>query len=128
MLRKMTMSLLCATALISSSAHSTVTHQLQDGVTIVFDMEPNEPQLLVNYMFWTVDADCVISSEDPSNEFYVVALAKKGKINDIPLKAGESLRMDVHNNDIVNIVADSGAKVEITNFGKHLVKATCTSK
>ena len=34
-------------------------------------------------MFWAVEANCKITAEDESNEFFAEALAKKGKINNI---------------------------------------------
>ena len=127
MLRKFSLRILFAAASLSTCAYSMESHFLQYGVTIEFNLPSNEPQVLVNYMFWPIEANCIMSTEDESNDFLIVALAKKGKINDIPLSAGESLRVTVHPNDNVKINADSGAKVEITNFGQHTVKATCTA-
>ncbi|WP_341273450.1 hypothetical protein [Legionella wadsworthii] len=100
---------------------------LQRGVLIEYELPSNDPQLFLNYLFWSVEANCKIDTVDDGNELYIVAIAKKGKINDIDLSAGESLRITVHSGENLKITAESGAKVEITNLGQHTVKATCTA-
>ncbi|QMT60973.1 MULTISPECIES: hypothetical protein [unclassified Legionella] len=127
MLRKFGLGLLCIAASLSTSAYSTQSHLLQRGVTIEYDLPSNDPQIFLNYLFWPVEANCKITTEDEGDELLVVALAKKGKVNDINLSAGESLRITVHPNENLKLSAESGAKVEITNFGTHTVKATCTA-
>jgi hypothetical protein len=127
MLRKFGLCLLCFAASLSTSAYSTESHLLQRGVTIEYELPSNDPQIFLNYLFWPVEANCKIDSQDEGDEFLVVALAKKGKVNDIGLSAGESLRITVHPGENLKINADSGAKVEITNLGPHTVKATCTA-
>ncbi|CAM3064290.1 Uncharacterised protein [Legionella steigerwaltii] len=127
MLRKFGLGLLCVAASLSTSAYSMETHLLRQGVTIEYELPSNDPQLFLNYLFWPVEANCKIVTEDVSDEFLVMALAKKGKINDISLSAGESLRITVHPGENLKISAESGAKVEITNFGQHTVKAICTA-
>lgn len=127
MLRKFGLGLLCFISSISTSAYSMESHILQRGVLIEYELPSNDPQLFLNYLFWSIEANCKIDTVDDGNELYIVALAKKGKINDIDLSAGESLRITVHSGENLKITAESGAKVEITNLGQHTVKATCTA-
>jgi hypothetical protein len=127
MLRKFGFGLLCIAASFSSSVYSMGTYALQLGTTLEYELPNNDPQQFINYMFWTVEADCQIATTDESNDLYVKALAKKGKVNNQVLKAGESLVVTVHNGDVLRLSADSGAKVEITNLGLHTVKATCST-
>jgi len=127
MLRKIGYSLLCIAASLSSNTYSMDNYLMPQGATVEYELPPNQPQLFINYMFWSVDAVCKITTPDDSNEFYIMALAKKGKINDIALSAGQSLSLTVHTEEDLKISAESGAKVEITNLGQHLVKATCTT-
>ncbi len=116
-----------AVALTSQAYATTNKHVLQVGVTLEYELPPNQPQLFTNYMFWPIEAICIITSEDSSDVLFVEALSKKGKINDIPLSKGQSLRVEVHPNENLKLNADSGAQVRITNEGQHTVKATCSS-
>ncbi len=127
MLRKFGLGLLCIAASLSTSAYSMESHLLQRGVTIEYELPSNDPQIFLNYLFWPIEANCKIATEDEGDEFLVVALAKKGKVNDVGLSAGESLRVTVHPGENLKISAESGAKVEITNLGPHTVKATCST-
>lgn len=127
MLKKIGFALLFAVYITSPSAYAIGTHVLQPGISIDYDLPPNDPQDLVNYMFWTIDATCVMITPDSSDDLYAIALEKKGKINNIVLKKGESMHLSVHNNDVLKISAESGAKVRIVNNGAHTVKAKCSA-
>ena len=127
MLRKIGFTLLCAAASISTSAYSIPIHSLTPGVTLEYELPSNLPQIFVNYMFWTIEANCKIETTDESNELFVEALNKKGKVNDIILSEGQSMRVTVQNGQNLKITADSGAKVKITNMGLSLVKAICSA-
>lgn len=128
MLRKISFGLLCIAASLSVNANTMDPNFIQPaGISVEYDFPPNQPQLFTNYMFWTIEANCKMITEDESDELYAIALAKRGKINDIPLSSGESIQVTIRNNDNLKVSADSGAKVEITNLGKHLVKASCTT-
>lgn len=127
MLKKLAFVLLCASTTLANHTYAMETHSLQSGVTIVYDLPPNEPQQFINYMFWTVEAECKLTSPDESNEFFAKALAKKGKINGITLSSGHNISLTVRSGDVMKLSAESGAKVEITNLGPSTVKATCTA-
>ncbi len=127
MLRKIGFTLLCAITSLSTPSYSMMSHSLQQGVTLEYELPPHDPQLFVNYMFWSIEANCKITSEDENVELFAEALAKKGKINDITLSAGQSMQANVQSGGSIKLSADSGAKVQITNLGNHLVRATCTS-
>ncbi|KTD82861.1 hypothetical protein [Legionella waltersii] len=127
MLRKIGFTLLFAAASISTSTYSLPTHNLVPGVTLEYEFQPNQPQVFVNYLYWEVSAECKIYSEDSSNEMFTEALLKRGKVNGIPLSKGETLKVTVHNGDILKISAEAGAKVQITNIGAHTLKAICVA-
>lgn len=127
MLRKIGFTLICAVATFSSSTYAMVSHTLQPGMTVEYELVPNEPQLFINYMFWAIEANCKIATVDESDNLFAEALAKKGKINDITLSEGQSMWVTVHPGENLKLSADSGAKVKITNTGLHTVKATCVA-
>ncbi|MFJ1268285.1 hypothetical protein ACD661_06935 [Legionella lytica] len=128
MLRKIGFGLLCMAASLNTHAYSLETPEMQArAITVDYEFLPNQPLILANYMFWTINANCVITTENPSATLKVVAIAKKGKINDIPLAAGESIQVPVFNGETLRLSADSGARVEITNLEQLTVKASCTT-
>ncbi len=128
MLKKIGISLLCMAATISTSTYAVSKNNiLQAGATIEYELPPNEPQTFSNYMFWAIEANCKIITEDEGDVFYAVAVAKKGKLNGIPWSKGDALRVTVHNGENLKINADSGASVKITNEGAHLVRAICSN-
>ena len=127
MLRKIGFTLLCASALISTSVFALSTHLIQPALTLEFQLPPNDPQVFYNFTFSFIEANCRIASEDESNILFIEAMAKKGKVNDIPLSEGESISVRVQSGDIVKLGADSGAKVQITNIGQHNAKAICST-
>lgn len=128
MLRKIGIGLLCAAASLSTAVtNATTTHALQKGMTVEYELLPNEPQIFINYLFWAVEANCIMASEDDSNDLLAEALARKGAVNGVVLTAGESMRVTVHAGENLKLRAESGAKVQITNFGQHSVKALCTA-
>jgi hypothetical protein len=127
MLKKLGLGLLCAAASISTNAYSMVTHTLQVGATVEYELPANQPQLFINYMFWPIEVNCQITTEDESNEIFAEGLARKGKINDVTIFEGESMTLIVQNGEILKLYAESGAKVKMTNLGLHTVKANCAA-
>lgn len=127
MLRKIGCVLLCAGALFSANA-SAMDHSFKPaGVSIEYELPPNEPQVFANYWFWAVTATCSIFSEDSSSNIFIEILNKKGKINGNPVSQGDTLLMTVHPGDKLIINADSGAKVRLTNQGQHSIIANCST-
>lgn len=126
MLRKIGFSILCAAATLNSNVYSS-NHTLQPGLSLEYILAPNKPETFINYMYWEVEANCIITTEDEGNELFAEALAKQGKVNDVELTMGNSMHVIVHNGETLKIAAKSGAKVRITNLGQHTVKATCST-
>jgi hypothetical protein len=126
MLKKIGLALFAAASLCTAS-QAMVNNTMQQHMTVEYELQPNEPQLFTNPMFWAIEANCEIITEDESDDLLVEAIAKKGKINDIPLNAGESMSLTVHHGENLKLRADSGAKVQITNYGNQTVKAVCVA-
>ncbi|MDR3503400.1 MAG: hypothetical protein P4L79_12560 [Legionella sp.] len=129
MLRTIGFGLLCMAASLNTHAYSLEHNEIKPQVATTVDYEflPNQPLILANYMFWTITANCVITTENPNVTLSFEALAKKGKINEIPLTAGESMQVPVFNGETLRLSADSGARVKIINLGELTVKASCTT-
>ncbi|MFA5960090.1 MAG: hypothetical protein WC785_06200 [Tatlockia sp.] len=127
MLQRIKSGLLCASVLLSANCLA-MTYELvpNQGLNYEIELPPNEAQTLANPLFWTVTANCTISTEDQNNEILIEVMNKTGKVNGTSLSQGESLLVNVHSGDQFIISADSGAKVKMTNQGKGSVTASCT--
>lgn len=128
MFKKVTSAFLVAASLFSATCLAQ-THLLQPNMTLYFNFNPNEPQIIKNPLWWTVSADCTIQSEDSSNDLSAVMLRNTGKVNDIELTENSSIVVTVHSKEILRITADAYAWVQITNVGdkKQNVLAICST-
>ncbi|MBN9231888.1 MAG: hypothetical protein BGO90_12465 [Legionella sp. 40-6] len=126
MLKRLSLGILSIVASLSAVAAPIATDTVHAlNMSMDYELHPNQSHTFINYMFWTIDADCKIESQDSSNKLVVVALAKKGKVNEVPLETGQSLEITVVHDQVLKLSAESGAKVEITNYGEHTIKASC---
>lgn len=127
MLRKISCGLLCAGMLFTSANTLAMNHTFTPGVSLEYELPPNDPQLFTNSWFWEITATCTIHTKDGHNDILVEVLKKKGKINGKILTEGDTLLMTVHHNDKLAITAESAGKVKLTNLGSHTVEANCTT-
>ncbi|MFA6302981.1 MAG: hypothetical protein WC627_07600, partial [Legionella sp.] len=116
----------CSLPIFNTAAYSLEATSAPQSVTMEYELIPNHPEEFINYMFWAIEARCLITSTDESDTLFVEALSKKGKVDDVPLKQGETLMLSVHPGQILKLNADAGAKVRLTNLGENPVMAICT--
>ena len=127
MMRKIGLTLLCASGLFSTPAFSITEHVLTQGLAVEYQFTPNEPQVLSNIFFWTIKAVCTVISDVPDNAISIKMLRKTGSVNGIPLTVGDSTGLMMNSGDKLNIIADSGAKVELVNLGNVAIRASCSA-
>lgn len=96
-----------------------------DIISRTYEFEPGIPLSIDNPLFWQLDTLCTIEIKDPEILLTGVMKRKNGEINGLVLKQGESVSVLVKNKDVMHIIADFGARVEITNQGPSVVVATC---
>ncbi|ETO93531.1 hypothetical protein [Legionella oakridgensis] len=128
MIRKMSTMMLCMAMLFMvNTSFATTVHPLVQGVSVDYDLPPQNPQIFSNVFFWTVKASCTIITEMPESAIVIKALSKTGSVNDMHLSAGQTVSIAVRNGDKFTISAASGAKVELTNQGEKNIVARCTT-
>lgn len=127
MLRKIGFTLLCAAGMLSTPAFSTTNVILTPGLSLEYELKPNNPITLANILYWTIKANCTINSHDLQTPLSVTMLRKTGSVNDITLTTNQLLELVVHSGENLKITAESGAKVELVNHGENLVTATCST-
>lgn len=124
MLKKICLTLLCASSLLSATAIG-MTHELAPTLSLEYDLVPNRPELFINYTIFNVKASCDIDTPDKENVIHVRGINRTGSINGQIIRAGDELDIIVHKGDQMELSAQSVAKVELTNKGTHSLKAVC---
>ena len=127
MFRKIGLTALFAACIFSSNAFSATQQIFSMGSSYEFTLPPNAPQVFNNIFFWSISADCSITSYSDSNLFSFTVLRKAGSLNSIPLSQGDAMVLVVHPGDVIHIMAQSGGRIELTNHGDSPIKATCSS-
>jgi hypothetical protein len=127
MIRKIGLTLLCATSLLASNICFATEHMMSQAATYEFPLPANEPQVFTNTFFWTIESKCTIKSNQENNPFSFTVLLKSGTLNGMPLKKGDTVDLLVHPGDQLYISAESGGRIELTNHGLDLVTASCVS-
>lgn len=126
MIRKIALTVLCATSLLSNNGFSTTEDIMSiQGVVYPILLSPNEPHIIPNTFFWSIDLKCTILSNTEINPLSLEVLKKSGTLNGIPLSVGDKMAMDVRTGEQLYITAVSGASVEVTNQGESEVTANC---
>jgi hypothetical protein len=127
MMRKVGLTLLCASSLLTTDAFSTTYSTFKVGRPIEYELPVNDPLIISNILFWQIKAVCLIISDPPGTPITVTMLRKTGSVNDTPLATGDSIGLTVQPGDIFNVTADSGAKVQLVNLGSKPIKASCSA-
>lgn len=112
---------------ITVTAHSTTMNMMIPGMSLEYELLPNESQTMVNFFFWTVKADCTLASNAEQTPIAISMLRKTASVKNIPLKAGDSIQIGFNSGETFTVTADSGAKVELTNKGDDDIKVACES-
>ncbi len=115
--------LVYSAALLSTTAWAT-TYNLS-AIERNFELPANVAQTFFNPVIWKITAKCEILTEDSSNIIDVVGVQKSGSVNGFPVSEGTRFPITVHPFEMLTIVAEAGAKVQLTNYGPHTVKARC---
>ena len=127
MIRKIGVALLCVGGLFATNAFSITNHEFKQGLTVEYELAPNDPQVFSNVFFWTIKSTCTVISEFPDNSIFTTMIRKSGSVNGIPLTAPDAMSLTAQPGDKLNITAESGAKVELVNLGLYTIKASCSA-
>ncbi|MDF1678555.1 MAG: hypothetical protein P1U32_07685 [Legionellaceae bacterium] len=119
--------LFCISTLLAIPALAVEETLLQAGASVDLQLKPNEPQVFSNVFRWTIDADCTVIKSDETTVILFKILRKQGTMNDITLKRGESLRLQVAQDETFHIIAIPGATIELTNEGEDTAIARCVA-
>ncbi|GGI78597.1 hypothetical protein [Legionella impletisoli] len=126
MIRKIGLTTLLMTSLFSSNpALSAHENYLTPGVSISYELKPNSPELVTNVSWWPISAECTLGTEEGSTKISVLNSKKSVSINGSKLTPNQKIVLDVKDKQVLAILADSGAQVELINLGEKVIRATC---
>lgn len=98
------------------------------GISLAYELIPNQTQTFANPLFYTLKAKCRITTADKSGDEFLVHVNKKsGSVNGISLAKNQGITINIKNDDLLEIVANGGAEVALTNKGKSSVFARCST-
>ena len=128
MLKRIIAVLLCASSLVTTQVFSEPTQNqvMPQASSLDYELLPHAPQVFSNVLFYTAKVNCQVISDLPTNAINIAVLKYSGSINGMPLSAGQSLVWVAHPGEVVNIVADKGGKVELTNLENQTIRASCS--
>lgn len=98
-----------------------------EALSKTYEFKPGKITHVDNPVFWKITISCKIKTSDNDDLLLGVMKKKSGKINGIPMKKGDSTTLVVKDGDVLHIVADNGARVDVTNKGQSTVTAKCST-
>lgn len=125
MLQKIAIGLICAGTLVSTNTMA-MTHNLNQGISIEYELPSKSPEMFMNFTIFTINAVCTIqSAPEASDILHVKGLYSSGKINGQDFAKDDEMDIMVKNGDALMLTANPAARVEITNTGNATIKALC---
>ncbi len=125
MIKKSILFFFCGVSMMFTNAYAVTTHVLRLGSGIEYVLPVNEPQLLANPFLWTIKITCTIKSEQENNLISFKVTKKTGTFNGAKFSVGDSMRINLHPNDKIQITAVSGGEVELLNLSNQVIRAEC---
>ena len=125
MFKKISAVLLGATSLFTTQVFSTPTQVMPQGQAVIYSLAPNTPLALQNPLTWTISFNCTITSSPINNSIDITVVNGSGTINGTRLSKNQSITWNESPGDVVKVVAEPGAKVQLINLGSQIVQAAC---
>ena len=90
-------------------------------------LNPNQDKVIANTTLWTIHATCKIHSDTHKKTIRVEGVKNTSSVNGKSLTAGHATSMIVYDQKTIEVSADPGAEVSITNLSNDSVEAVCST-
>lgn len=90
-------------------------------------LAPNTDKVISNNTLWTIHATCEMHSTASKKTIRVNGVKNISHVNGKSLTAGQSTSMTVYAEKTIEVSAEPGAQVTITNLGNDAVEAVCST-
>lgn len=97
------------------------------GQGMNLQLSPKQDKVIANNTLWTIHATCKIHSDTNKKTIRVEGVKNTSHVNGKPLTAGHSTSMVVYDQKTIEVSAEPGAEVTITNLSNDSVEAVCST-
>lgn len=98
-----------------------------DAACLNLELAPKEHKVISNGTLWTIHATCQIQTSATKKTIQVGGLKSTSQVNGKSLSEGETTSMTVYDQKTIEVTAEPGAQVSITNMGADSVVAVCST-
>lgn len=113
-------------SLLGALASCLITGQLQ-AHDMNLHLAPKSDKVISNNTLWTIHATCEIHSTASKKTIRVNGVKNVSHVNGKSLTAGQSTSMAVYAEKTIEVSAEPGAQVTITNLSNDAVEAVCST-
>ena len=97
------------------------------GQGMNLQLNPKQDKVITNSTLWTIHATCHIHSDANKKTIRVEGIKNTSHVNGKALTAGHSTSMVVYDDKTIEVSAEPGAAVTITNLSNDSVEAVCST-
>ena len=91
------------------------------------DLQPKQNKVLSNTTLWTIHATCQIDAGSSKKTIKIKGNKDGGQVNGRELPVGQATSLTVYSVKTVEVTAEPGAQVTISNMSDEPIKAVCTT-
>ena len=91
-------------------------------------LNPHETKPFANNTVFVINAQCTVrSTKQCANKIKISVLKNKGVINGKNVSTGHTTTVSVKNNATMNVSADSGMEINLTNLNDVALQVVCNT-
>lgn len=91
------------------------------------DLQPKQNKVLSNSTLWTIHATCQIKTSSGKKTIKIKGNKDGSQVNGKELSVGQATSLTIYSENTVEVTAEPGAQVTISNMSDEPVKAVCST-
>lgn len=91
------------------------------------DLKPNQDRVLNNSTLWTIHATCKIHGGTNKKTIKIKGTTNGSQINGKQIAVGKATSLTMYTDKTVDVIAEPGAQVTISNMSSEPLTAVCSS-
>lgn len=103
------------------------TTQIVHAYNMNLALKPNEHKVISNSSLWTIHATCQIKAGATKKTIKIKGNKDGGQVNGHSLNAGQATSMTVYTEKTIEVTAEPGAEVTISNLSDEAFTAVCSA-
>lgn len=127
MIRYLSCALFFIASFFYATGNTATVYDFSSAVGIEVPLPPNEPQIFNNFLLWKIKGICEVISDSSQNPLSFKMQKNKGSIDSVEFVQGDSIFISAYAGQRFELIAESKAKIEVTNQGKTTIKLKCSN-